>query len=215
MLFSIAFPLENTNMNTTSPTVSRPAFDPLLRLLHAWNALAILGLVGTSQIAEAMERGPWRDDIWICHIQIGYALLGGLVARLAWGLIGPATARWSDLWHPREWRAMLAGQFLFPPRLGHDVRASAAFLALYAVLAVMAGSGLALAAIKHNVGPLAASLVDNMALKHLFKEPHEAGFTLVLAFIGVHFVAMAYHRFVLGHPVHQAMITGTQHLPVD
>ena len=33
------------------------AYDPLLRLIHAWNALAILGLVVTSQIPKPSNTG--------------------------------------------------------------------------------------------------------------------------------------------------------------
>ena len=190
-------------------------YDPLLRLIHAWNALAIVGLVVTSQIAEAVEHGPWEATVWRIHIQFGYAMVGGLVARLLWGLVGPEFARWSDLWHPREWAAMLRGRLSFPPRLGHDVRASAAFLALYAVLLLMSGTGLALAAIEHNLGPLTASLGDDTGLKHFFKEPHEVGFALVLGFIALHLGALAFHRFFLRHPVDQAMVTGTQYLPQE
>ncbi|OHC71359.1 MAG: hypothetical protein A2045_17090 [Rhodocyclales bacterium GWA2_65_20] len=194
---------------------SQHAYDPLLRLIHAWNALAILSLVVTAQIAEAVEHGPWEPAVWRLHIQFGYAMTGGLVARLLWGCVGPDTARWPDLWHPRAWLAMLRGRLQFPPRLGHDVRASAAFLVLYAVLLAMTGTGLALAAIEHNMGPLTPSLGDDTGLKHFFKEPHEVGFALVLIFIGLHLGALAFHRFFLNQPVDQAMVTGNQYLPKE
>lgn len=197
----------------TPPLASHHAYDPLLRLIHAWNALAIVGLIVTSQIAEAVEHGPWEPAVWSIHIQFGYAMTGGIVARLLWGCVGPDLARWSDLWHPREWAAMLRGRFAFPPRLGHDVRASAAFLALYLVLLLMAATGIALAGIEHDMGPLAASLGDDESLKHFFKEPHEAGFALVLAFVGLHLGALLFHRFYLDAPVDQAMVSGVQYLP--
>lgn len=197
----------------TPPLAGQRAYDPLLRLIHAWNALAILGLTATSQLAELFEHGPWEPAVWQVHIQFGYALIGGIVVRLLWGVVGPERALWTDLWHPHEWLAMLRGRLDFPPRLGHDVRASAAFLALYAVLLLMAATGLVLAAVEHGMGPLAASLGDETGLKHFFKEPHEAGFALVLAFIGLHLGALAYHRFVLRTPVDQAMVSGIQYLP--
>lgn len=194
---------------------SHRAYDPLLRTIHFWIALAILGLIITSQIAEAVEHGPWEPVVWGFHIQFGYAMAGGLVTRLIWGFVGPAHARWSDLWHPREWMAMLRGHLRFPPRLGHDVRASAAFLALYAVLLAMTGTGLVLAAVEHKMGPLAASLAGDTGLKYLFKEPHEVGFAVVLGFIGLHTAALAFHRFYRRVPVDQAMLSGKQFLPKD
>lgn len=201
-------------MNTPQ-YASQRTYDALLRLIHAWNALAIIGLAASSQLAEAYEHGPWEAVIWRFHVQLGYALIGGLAARLIWGVVGPRYARWSDLWHPREWGTMLRGRLTFPPRQGHDVRASIAFLGLYAVLLLMAATGLALAAIEHGMGPLAATLGDNVQLEDLFEEPHEAGFALVLAFIVLHLGALAFHRFFLHAPVDQAMVTGTQHLPKE
>lgn len=201
-------------MNTAKFT-AHAAYDPLLRLLHAWNALAILGLIVSSQVAEAVEHGPWEPLAWRTHIQFGYALCAGLALRLVWGVVGPQRARWSDLWHPQAWAAMLRGRWNFPPRLGHDVRASAAFLALYGVLLLMAGSGLALAAIEYDLGPLGGSLTEDSGLKHFFKEPHEVGFALVLGFLALHLGALAFHRFVLRLPVGQAMLNGTQYFPTE
>lgn len=192
---------------TTAVSPSHPAYDPLLRLIHAWNALAIVGLIASSQVAEAFEHGSAEATVWSLHIQFGYALIGGLVARLVWGLVGPASARWSDLWHPRAWAAMLRGRFDLPPRAGHDVRASLAFLVLYGVLAIMAATGLALAGIEHDTGPLAARLAGS-ELEDLFEEPHEFGFALTLGFIGLHLGALAFHRFVLHAPVGHVMTRG-------
>jgi cytochrome b len=194
-------------------SVGRRTYDPLLRLIHAWNALAIVALAISGQLAEAFEHGPWEPVIWRLHIQFGYALIGGLFVRLLWGVVGPEFARWSDLWHPREWAAMLRGRFDLAPRFGHDARASVAFLALYAVLLLMAGTGLALAAVEFDMGPLTAMLGEGSGLRRVFKEPHEAGFALIVGFITLHFGALAFHRFILGTPVDQAMVNGMQQLP--
>ncbi|TBR14227.1 MAG: cytochrome b/b6 domain-containing protein [Rugosibacter sp.] len=191
-------------MRIPSHTTYR-VYDPLLRLAHAWNALAIIGLIVTSQLAEAFEHRDSEAAIWQIHVQFGYALIGGLLVRLIWGFIGPATACWSDLWHPREWSAMLRGRLSFPPRLGHDIRASLAFIAVYGVLAVMLATGVIMAAAEYQMGPLAQWLGTSKTLGKLVKEPHEIGFTLVLAFIALHLVALLYHRFILHTPVDQAM----------
>ena len=44
-------------MNTSFPK-THASYDPLLRLTHAWNALAIIGLIVTSQLAEFFEHSP-------------------------------------------------------------------------------------------------------------------------------------------------------------
>lgn len=199
----------------SAPTVERVAvFDGLLRLIHAWNALSILALIATSLLAEALEHDGNAATLWRLHIQFGYALIGGLVARSIWGLVGPAPARWSDLWHPREWLDMLRAlpRLQVPAwRFGHDTLASALFLALYLILASLAATGLALAAIEHNMGPLTELLGDSVWLKHLFKEPHEALYAMVAGFVALHFAALAWHQFHGKTPVAQAMVTGFQY----
>jgi len=190
-------------------------FDGLLRLIHAWNALSILALIASGLIADEYKHTATGADLWRLHIQLGYALMGGLAARLVWGLVGTKTARWSDLWHPREWLATLHAlpRLNLPaPRRGHDALASVLFIWLYLILAGMAVTGLALAAIKHNSGPLAAWLGDSIWLKHFFKEPHEAMYVLVVGFIGLHLAALVWHQFFGKAPVAQAMLTGNQYL---
>lgn len=189
-------------------------FDGLLRLIHAWNGLSILALIATSLLADAFEHDRQGAALWRLHIQFGYALIGGLVARAIWGLIGPATARWSDLWHPREWLAMLGAlpRLRLPAwRRGHDTLASALFLTLYLALAGLAVTGLALAAIKHNAGPLTEWLGDSIWLKHLFKQPHEALYAVVASFVLLHLAALIWHQLHGNTPAAQAMITGIQY----
>lgn len=194
-------------MNSIS---SRPVkvFDPLLRLTHWWLALSIVALIATSQFAELLEDGPYEALMWDWHIVSGYAMAGGLFVRLVWGFVGPAPARWIDLWHPKAWSDML--QLHWPrPRLGHDAAASLAFILFYAVSAVMVISGFALTAIEFDSGPLVALLTGAERFKDLFEEPHEAGFVVILLFIAVHLGALIFHHW-RGERVAQAMINGKQ-----
>jgi len=66
-------------MSTTPQTTYR-AYDPLLRLSHAWNAPAIIGLIITSQLAEAFEHSDSETAIWQIHVQLGYALILAFIA---------------------------------------------------------------------------------------------------------------------------------------
>jgi len=190
-------------------------FDGLLRLIHAWNALTIVALVATALIAEEYKHSATGAGLWRLHIQFGYALIGGISARLVWGLVGPSSARWSDLWHPQAWLTFLQAlpRIVLPrPRRGHDTLASALFIGLYLVLLGMTFTGLALAAIKHNMGPLTPWLGDSIWLKHLFKEPHEFMYGMVTGFIGLHLGALLWHQIFGKTPVAQAMLTGNQYL---
>lgn len=201
-------------MKASPPLEQRRVYDPLLRIMHAANAASILTLLATGFGAEAFEEGAGEALLWDVHVGAGYALVVGLTARLAWGLVGPRSARFSDLWHPRAWRSALIRLRLEPSgRYGHDEFASLVFLVLYAALAVMAATGLALAAIEHGVGPLAPALSDAVWLAEVFEEPHEALAWLVGALVSLHLAAVVYHQFVEGVPTAQSMLSGVQYRP--
>lgn len=193
-------------------TQSHRVFDPLLRLLHWVIALAIVSLIASSQLAEAFEHGPYEKTIWNLHILAGYGLTAALMTRLLWGLVGPASARWKDMWHPSVWKDSL--KHLRLPgahRAGHDPLASVAYLFAYGLMALMVATGLGLAASEFQTGPLAAWLGNAEWLEDVIKDPHEAGFVLMLGFIGLHMAALVFHQ-LRGERVAQSMVTGKQYL---
>lgn len=194
-------------MNTHSLHPVR-VFDPLLRITHWWIAMAIVALVATSQLAELFEHETTAEWLWSWHIVAGYALAAGLAVRLLWALVGPASARWSDLWHPAAWKGLLERRWP-KPRRGHDAAASLAFIAFYLVVTLMVLTGFGLAATEFQTGPLATVLGGMRQLEELFEEPHELGFALILGFIGLHLAAIAFHHW-RGERVAQAMINGKQ-----
>lgn len=192
----------------------RKVYDPILRLIHGWNALSVLGLIATALLAGAFEHGTLEERLWQLHILAGYGLVVGLSARLAWGLVGPRSARLADMWHPSVWLQTLRRRRIpASTRYGHNELASAAYLALYAALACMALTGLALAAIEYGAGPLSAWLFDSVRLKEIFKEPHEAIAWAVGGFIVLHAAGLLYHERIERMPTAQSMLTGNQYRP--
>jgi cytochrome b len=193
--------------------IREKVYDPVLRILHAWNGFAVLLLVLSSLVAEALAYTPEAAALWRFHVWAGYALVLGLVGRIAWGINGPGHARWSALWHGREWLDALRARKFFgePVAFGHEPLASAVYLAFYAVVLIMAGSGLALAAIEQGRGPLVFLLGHDVALKHLFKTPHEVLEKLVWAYIASHVAALILHEVRHGIPMAQAMVSGYQY----
>lgn len=185
-------------------------YDPLLRSLHWGVAGSVIALVATSQLAELFEDGPWEEVLWQWHIFSGYLLTSVLAARVLWGLVGPESARWRDLWHPAAWRGML--RLSWPAqRKGHDAAASLGYLLVYGLLAMMVATGLGLAGVEFGAGPLGASLQGARSLGELLEEPHEFGFTLILVFIGLHVGALVVHQW-RGERVAQSMVTGRQYV---
>jgi cytochrome b len=206
----IAFHKEVTMLH--SRTQVRHVYDPLLRALHWAIALSVVALIATSQLAEAFEHGPYEDTIWNLHILAGYGLTVALVTRLLWGLVGPASARWQDLWHPATWKDSLKNLRLpSAHRVGHDPLASLAYLFAYGVIALMVVSGLGLAASEFQAGPLASLLGNAGWVEDAMEDPHEFGFALMLGFVGLHMAALVFHQ-LRGERVAQSMVTGKQYL---
>lgn len=186
-------------------------FDPLLRILHWTIALSIVALIASSQLAEAFEHGPYKDAIWNLHILSGYVLTAGLLTRLLWGMVGPTSARWRDLWHPSVWKnSLMRLRLPSAHRAGHDPIASLAYLFAYALMALMVVTGLGLAASEFQTGPLAAWFGSAGWLEDVLEDPHEVGFVLLLGFIGLHMAALVFHQF-RGERVAQSMVTGKQY----
>lgn len=190
-------------------------FDPLLRVLHWVIALAIVSLVVTSQLADWFEHGPYENTLWNLHMLSGYGLAAGVLTRLLWGVVGPVSARWYDLWHPSVWKDSLTNLRLpARHRAGHDPIASLAYLFAYGVMALMIVTGLGLAASEFQTGPLAGWLGNASWLEDVLGEPHEVGFVLMLGFIGLHLAALVFHQ-LRGERVAQSMVSGKQYLHAE
>ncbi len=187
-------------------------YDPILRLIHLWNGLAIVFLMATIWLSELFEKGVGEDTLWQLHIYIGYALVIGIVARLAWGIVGPRHARFSDMWHPAVWwNAVRHFKLQVKPRFGHNTLASGAYLLVYLLLIIMAITGLGLAAIEHSMGPFNTLLGDMAWLEDVFEEPHELIYYLLMGFVVIHIAALMWHEHKDKAPLAQAMVTGYQY----
>lgn len=188
-------------------------YDPVLRVIHAWNALAILLLILTSETALWLGFGVENAVLWRLHAGVGYALILGLVARLVWALHGPHHAGWQQLWTWRAWFAAVRHRTFFtaPARFGHHPLATAAYLALYGMVLVMACTGLALAAIDQGHGPLYPWLGHALLLKPWFHVPHAFLEVLIEVFVVAHLAALILHEARHGIPLAQAMVSGYQY----
>jgi cytochrome b len=165
--------------------------------------------MATIWLSELFEKGVGEDTLWQLHIYIGYALVVGIIARLAWGLVGARSARFSDMWHPAAWwNSARHLNFKSKPRLGHDALASGVYLLVYLLLTVMAITGLGLAAIEHSMGPFNAWFGDMAWLEDLFEEPHELIYYLLMGFVVLHIAALIWHENKDKTPLAQAMVTG-------
>jgi len=168
--------------------------------------------MATIWLSELFEKGVGEKTLWQLHIYIGYALVVGIVARLAWGMVGPRHARFSDMWHPAAWwDAVRNFNLQAKPRFGHNTLASGAYLLVYLLLITMAITGLGLAAVEHSMGPFNAWFGDMAWLKETFEEPHELIYNLLIIFVVVHIAALIWHEHKDKTPLAQSMVTGYQY----
>jgi cytochrome b len=192
--------------DTTGPaTASRTVWDAPTRLFH-W---AIVLLVGFSWLSA--ERG-WMD--W--HLRSGYAILTLLLFRLAWGLFGSQTARFSQfLASPAATMRHLAHIRRREPdrEVGHNAAGGWMVLVMLVLLLVQAGTGLCSNDDIMTEGPLAERV--GKSTSDWLSSIHSINFTLIEIVVALHVLAVLIYALVKGQNLLRPMLTGCKRLPVD
>lgn len=199
--------------------VRQMVYDPVLRLIHAWNGVLIVVLLGSGELAVHFRLEWSVAGLWQMHIWLGYGLLLGFVARLVWGFVGPGRACWPGLWQPTAWRAGLhrdgSRTWLALPADGRvPPMAALVYLVVYGAVFAMLVTGLVLAAINKGVGPLYDWLGFYFEIGEPFRETHEFLKNTLWAFLVLHVLAMIWHERRDGVPIAQGMISGFHYHPV-
>lgn len=198
-------------------------WDPLVRIFH-WSLVLAF--------AVAYLSGEEADDALDLHVWAGYAVLGLILLRLVWGLIGTRHARFSDfvyrpgavLGYVRDLVAHRARRYL-----GHNPLGGAMAIALLLSLLATTVSGLALYAVEENAGPLAGLVSGAGRHDHAtghddeegdqgaesLEEVHEffSSFTLFLVFL--HIGGVVVSSLVHKENLPRAMITGRKRAAAD
>lgn len=213
---------------STPETPATPAtvrvWDPLVRIFH-WS------LVVTFAIAYVTGE---NETAW--HDWAGYAVLGLIAVRIAWGFVGTRYARFSDFVHRPavvlgHARDMLSGRAR--RYLGHNPLGGVMILALLASLLASGVTGMALQAAEHGTGPLAglasadtpampdviASAVadddegedgeeENNGGEEFWEELHEFFAHLTLLLVALHVIGVIVGSLAHRENLVRAMITG-------
>ena len=131
-------------------------WDIWVRIFH-WS-LVVLFVVAYFTAEE--------ENVW--HIYSGYAVLGLVIFRVLWGIVGSKYARFSDfVYSPQQVMQYLQGMVAGTPEyyLGHNPLGGWMTVALVAGLLVVSVTGLKLYAIEEGRGPLARTdqmlVIDN------------------------------------------------------
>jgi cytochrome b len=151
-----------------------------------------------------------EDDLLSLHVWAGYVVGVVVALRIAWGLVGPKHARFSDfLYRPAEVAAYLHNLALRRGRryLGHSPAGGAMVIVLLIGLLATVGSGLVPYALEDQAGPL-AGLIGSARGGDLWEEAHEVLANLMLALVGLHVAGVLLASQVHRENLIKAMVTG-------
>ncbi|MBE0510769.1 MAG: cytochrome b/b6 domain-containing protein [Chromatiales bacterium] len=179
-------------------------WDPVVRVFH-WS------LAGAFLIAYLSE-----DDFLSLHSFAGYTVLGLLLIRLLWGLIGTRHARFTDFVRPPgEALGYLKDSLLGRAKryLGHNPAGGLMIIAMLLSLLFTTITGIATLGVEEGAGPLAGMMGGAPRfIAKATEEVHEffANFTLLLV-LG-HLIGVLFESVVHRENLVRAMISGDKPL---
>ena len=174
-------------------------WDLPTRLFHWLLVLAIVALVVTGKAG-----GSWME--W--HGRLGLLVLGLLVFRLLWGVMGSTYARFAGFFPtPAKVAAYLRGQWHAP---GHNPLGACSVLALLAVPLFQALTGLVANDDIAFVGPL-YDLVGR-DLSNLATRWHLLAVNVLLALVALHVAAILFYAHIKKDNLVKPMVTGYKDL---
>jgi cytochrome b len=178
-------------------------WDAPVRLFHWTLAVLVVFSFVTGKVA-----GSWLE--W--HMRSGYTILALLLFRLAWGVVGSQTARFTAFVRgPRAGldylKATLARRQ--PQVLGHNPLGGWMVLFMLAILLVQAATGLFVDDEISTQGPLAVKVSNAMVAR--LTTVHRYNEWVILAAVVLHVIAIATYHWglrvnLVGPMVHGKMV---------
>jgi cytochrome b len=172
-------------------------WDIPTRLFH-WLIVLFFAVSWWSAENHEMERHYWSGSI----------MLGLILFRLIWGVIGGSTARFASFVRsPGAVFAYLRSKESGGRAAGHNPLGAYSVIAMIAMLVLQVGTGLFAGDTDGlESGPL--SPLVSFDQTQLAADIHGISFNILLALIGLHILAILYYTLVRKHGLLRAMITG-------
>jgi cytochrome b len=176
-------------------------WDPFVRLFH-WSlvaAFAIAFVTGDAAEEEIEQSHGGAESFGMeLHENAGYVVLGLVVFRIVWGLIGTKHARFSDfVYRPAAVLGYLADTVRLKAKryLGHNPAGGAMVVTLLAILILVSGSGMMLT-------------FDRFKDWRLLGELHETLANVTLGLVILHVIGVVVSSIEHRESLVKAMITG-------
>lgn len=193
--------IASTENNMYSSKLQAKVWDLPLRLFHWLLVLVFAGLWYTGENA-GLER----------HFLLGKMMLGLLVFRLLWGIIGSQTARFSQLpLHPKSALRYLKGRY--GESTGHNPLGSWSVVLILSLLCLQVVTGLFTNDGVMDEGPLVQYISTN--LSDQLTSIHHLSFNALLWVLGLHITAVMFYQFIKKQALINAMFTGKKSLADD
>jgi cytochrome b len=188
-------PKEVTGMEQNEVKV----WDPMVRIFH-WS------LVLAFSIAYFTE-----DDLLTVHVWAGYVVLGLVVFRLIWGVVGTRYARFNNFVHrPAVVKGFLKDTLRSRAKryLGHNPAGGAMIILMLIVLILTGLSGLAIYGIEEGAGPLAMLAGSAEWIEDVAEETHEFLANFMVLLVAFHVIGVLVESLLHRENLAKAMVTG-------
>ena len=185
-------------------------WDLPTRLFH-WVLVACFVV---SYVSVSLADGPSATVYMQVHFVSGEVVLGLLIFRLIWGILGSETARFASfLRSPAEALRHLSHLRVKEPddQIGHNAAGGWMVVIVLILLFVQVGTGLFSNNDSLSEGPLAHFVAKDRS--DLLSDIHSFSFNLLMAVVLLHVVAIVAYAVLKGHRLVPPMITGKKRLP--
>ena len=176
-------------------------WDPLIRVFH-WT------LVTAFIVAYFTD----DEDLLFTHVWAGYVIIGLLVFRVLWGLVGTVYARFSNfVYSPSVVLSFLKDTLQGQAKryLGHNPAGGWMIVLLLIMLSLISITGLVLYGADEHAGPLAGVMAGaGEDVEEIFEGLHEFFANLTLFLVIIHLAGVAMESILHKENLVMAMVTG-------
>lgn len=187
-------------------------WDPIVRVLHWWNAITLFSQIITGSIILIFGseiHGGIRDNLVNIHSISGYMFAAGVFTRILWLFIGPPSAKWRDLLPLTS-----AQRKVFMDTLRYYASALRKVPPLYLAHNPFAGIiyiFFFLAACGQVItGVVILNLPDELRNKSPLLIWHDAFYYFMVFYVVAHLFAVFIHELVERHGLISAMVHGSK-----